>query len=231
MSEPARKGKIARLPRVIRDEINRRLLDGEPGSKILPWLNTQETVLRVLDEHFGEEPVTPQNLSEWRQGGYQDWIKRREQVETTRDLAALSLKLAEGMSPTEGAARIAGGQMLLVLESLDIEAQKNLLRQKPETYLSLLDALARVKRAEADAKKAEAAKRTTDQNERRLEQNDRRLALDEAKFQRTTCELFLKWHEDQRAREIADSPAPQAVKMEKLHELIFGKPPAQTEEI
>lgn len=35
----ARTGKIARLPVAIREEVNRRLLDGEPASKILPWLN------------------------------------------------------------------------------------------------------------------------------------------------------------------------------------------------
>ncbi len=32
-------GKIARLPRAIRDELNRRMGDGQTGQELLPWLN------------------------------------------------------------------------------------------------------------------------------------------------------------------------------------------------
>ena len=32
-------GKIARLPRAIRDELNRRMDDGQTGKELLPWLN------------------------------------------------------------------------------------------------------------------------------------------------------------------------------------------------
>ncbi len=32
-------GNIARLPRAIRDELNRRVDDGQTGKEILPWLN------------------------------------------------------------------------------------------------------------------------------------------------------------------------------------------------
>ena len=34
-----RNGKIARLPRAIRDELSRRLQDGEPGKHLVQWLN------------------------------------------------------------------------------------------------------------------------------------------------------------------------------------------------
>jgi len=32
-------GKIGRLPRQVREELNRRLLEGEPGITLVDWLN------------------------------------------------------------------------------------------------------------------------------------------------------------------------------------------------
>lgn len=49
------------------------------------------------------------------------------------------------------------------------------------------------------------------------------LALDQKRFQRECGELFLKWAEDQRAREIAASPATNAAKIEQLGALMFGE--------
>ncbi len=39
MGSMKRNGKIARLPRAIRDELNRRMDDGQTGQELLPWLN------------------------------------------------------------------------------------------------------------------------------------------------------------------------------------------------
>jgi hypothetical protein len=77
----ARNGKIARLPLHIRTELNRRLQDGEPGIKLLKWLNGLPAVRAALREYFGGVPISIQNLSEWRQGGYQDWVR----LEAARD--------------------------------------------------------------------------------------------------------------------------------------------------
>ena len=44
----SRNGKIARLPRVVRDELNRRLEDGEQGARLVEWLNAREDVQAVL---------------------------------------------------------------------------------------------------------------------------------------------------------------------------------------
>ena len=49
------------------------------------------------------------------------------------------------------------------------------------------------------------------------------LSLDRSKFQRETCELFVKWSADQRASAIANSTASNADKIEKLGELMFGE--------
>jgi len=48
-----RLGKIARLPRGIREELNRRLADGEVGRSLLEWLNALPEVTTALAAHFG----------------------------------------------------------------------------------------------------------------------------------------------------------------------------------
>lgn len=49
------------------------------------------------------------------------------------------------------------------------------------------------------------------------------LALEERKFRRETCELFLRWAEDRRAREIAAGSLSNAEKIERLGALMFGE--------
>jgi hypothetical protein len=77
----ARNGKIARLPLHIRTELNRRLQEGEAGTSLVQWLNRLPAVRAALREYFGGVPISIQNLSEWRQGGYQDWLR----LEAARD--------------------------------------------------------------------------------------------------------------------------------------------------
>src|SRR5262245_46069972 len=115
------KGKIGRLPLHIREEINRRLLEGQSGSKNLPWLNELDEVSAVLQEDFEGLLVNDENLSQWRKGGYAQWLRRRDQLDRTRELAAMSVKLAKagGGNLAEGAAAILSGKVLDVLEKLD----------------------------------------------------------------------------------------------------------------
>jgi hypothetical protein len=73
-----RKGKIARLPQDLREELNLKLDNNEPGPAILEWLNGLEETQAILNEWFDRRPVSEQNLSEWRQGGFQDWLQLQE---------------------------------------------------------------------------------------------------------------------------------------------------------
>lgn len=47
--------------------------------------------------------------------------------------------------------------------------------------------------------------------------------LDEQKYQRETCSLFLKWYADRKAQDIAGSAASNTEKLEKLGQLMFGE--------
>lgn len=77
----SRIGKIARLPRHIRTDLNHRLDDGQEGQPLLDWLNALPLVEQMIDEQFGGVPISPQNLSEWRQGGFREWLLRQELIE------------------------------------------------------------------------------------------------------------------------------------------------------
>jgi hypothetical protein len=73
-----RNGKIARLPRFVRDELNERLERSEESPQLLAWLNELPEVKEVVQDDFAGIPISKQNLSEWRQGGFEEWLARRE---------------------------------------------------------------------------------------------------------------------------------------------------------
>ncbi|HTB83615.1 MAG TPA: hypothetical protein VK742_08175 [Candidatus Sulfotelmatobacter sp.] len=79
-------GKIARLAREIREELNRRLDDNVPAKPLLAWLNRLPAVRSVLKEQFGGVPISKQNLSEWRLGGFVRWQSQRELLTQARDM-------------------------------------------------------------------------------------------------------------------------------------------------
>src|SRR5216684_8823420 len=82
----ARIGKIARLSHDIREQLNTRLRDGEPAQSILDWLNAIPRVQTVLNSQFDGHPISEQNLSEWRHGGFRDWQTRQDALTLLRAL-------------------------------------------------------------------------------------------------------------------------------------------------
>jgi hypothetical protein len=89
-----RNGKIARLPFDIREEINHRLLDNEPAKNIVTWLNTDSTARVCLERLFEGRPITEQNISEWRQGGYEEWLAERSCLESVQGLSEKAARVA-----------------------------------------------------------------------------------------------------------------------------------------
>jgi len=81
-----RNGKIARLPLAVRQELNRRLDEGQQGKKLVAWLNSLPAVQTIVTTEFGGKPIREQNLSEWKQGGYRDWLAKQEALEIAERL-------------------------------------------------------------------------------------------------------------------------------------------------
>ena len=116
-----RHGKIARLPLAIREQLNRRLQNGELSPALLPWLNQLPEVNSVLTEFFAGQPISRQNLSEWRQGGYRDWLKCQERELRIRQIAedGTSLKKQECAEDLfENFARIAVAELSVDMDEL-----------------------------------------------------------------------------------------------------------------
>jgi hypothetical protein len=65
-----RNGKIARLPRAVREAVNLMLLDG---------FHYREVIAKL--EKTGYRGISLQNLSGWFKGGYQDWLRRQDELQ------------------------------------------------------------------------------------------------------------------------------------------------------
>lgn len=117
----ARIGKIAQLPHDIREELNLRLFNGTLGSRILPWLNELPEVKEALSGFFSNPAITSQNLSEWRHGGYQDWLHHRERERRIQRLTEEGENLKdreEDLDLFENFARVAAAELTVDLDSL-----------------------------------------------------------------------------------------------------------------
>src|SRR3954465_14242555 len=90
-----RNGKIAAWPLVIRDELNRRLLEGEGGAQLREWLNAQPEVQRVLAARFNGVPITKENLTAWRKDGFVEWLKGREKLEHVQSFAEYAQEMGK----------------------------------------------------------------------------------------------------------------------------------------
>ena len=71
-------GKIANLPNALIEQLNLRLHDGFSGPQILEWLNNHKDARKVLKKEFDGAPISKQNLSQWRNGPYQEWRVRAD---------------------------------------------------------------------------------------------------------------------------------------------------------
>ena len=76
-----RRGKIARLPGGIREELNQRLENGEQGARLVEWLNGLPEVQAVLAQDFEGQAINEVNLTQWRKGGFLDWQAWRRALE------------------------------------------------------------------------------------------------------------------------------------------------------
>ena len=93
-----RHGKIARLPKEIREQLNRRLENGWRGARLVNWLNELPQVKESLREEFHGRAINEQNLSQWREGGYADWLRHQG----TQDQIRWVVERSEDVGAAEG---------------------------------------------------------------------------------------------------------------------------------
>jgi hypothetical protein len=203
----ARKGKIACLPLAIRTELNRRLDDGGRGPRILEWLNAEPAVRAVLERDWSGRPVNPQNLSEWRRGGYVDWRRRCDEIEKLKELSAYARELGQAAGGiTEACATLAAARIMEAVETAGIGE-----------VLKMVKAISRLRAGET-------ANARLEQQRRSLDQNDQQIELARQRFERETGKLFREGAEDDKIRNILGSGLGHAEKIERLGRALFPKP-------
>ena len=94
-----RRGKIARLPLPIREQINQRLENGEEGKKIAEWLNTLPEVNAIMAAEFDGQPINEPNLSHWKLGGYREWEEQQAALETMLQFQSEAVQLSQAGGP------------------------------------------------------------------------------------------------------------------------------------
>jgi hypothetical protein len=87
--------KIARLPQGIREQINRRLQNGEATSQIAEWLNTVPEAVALLAAEFGGQSIKETNLTSWKLGGYRSWEAQQEALEAVLQFGADAAELTQ----------------------------------------------------------------------------------------------------------------------------------------
>jgi len=199
MSTRAYRSKIGRLPFAVRNEINERLRDGQTGTDVLSWIS-KHPAWRAVKRSLGCGDPSPQNLSDWRDTGYADWLRDQERTDHLRKLAefADAVSARTGGDPSAVGARIVAGRLLDVCEAAD-----------SETVGDLVKAFTSLRAAENDARRTDLAQEKNDLARKQLD-------LAREKFRRDTCELFLKWHSDRHAADIAAGPGTHEAKIAAL---------------
>jgi hypothetical protein len=212
-------GKIARLPARMREEVNRRLHDGETGPVILAWLNGTPEAQEVCRKQFDSEPVSPQNLSAWRGGGFQKWISEQQAISRTRDRAAHSLALAKasGGNLSEGALAQLTGEVMEMVEEFALMREAGA-EIDPQLLTSINKSLVAARAKELETQ-ALALK------EKQVAQKDTELGLKQDEFELRYVAAFIEHAGNKRAYEIAAGTGPKEVKMDTLRELLFGRKP------
>jgi len=128
----ARIGKIARLPGAVRAQLNTRLQDGAAGKQIVRWLNSLPEVKAVLAHYCDGRPINEQNLSDWRQGGFEEWLVYQDILAHARELAANRQELqtaVPGLSFTDHLAGAVAFRYGAILARQGLELDDKSLRQ------------------------------------------------------------------------------------------------------
>lgn len=201
------KGKMARLPFAVRQELNRRHRDGVSDVALMTWLNSLPEVKKALEnsdfggvEHRVE--ILGANMTDYfRPGGpYDAWLREEADVEHVERTTELSLRLAEK------AGGMVSKPMLAILAGRISQAMRS---ANEEDQADLAKALTAVAQAESSVYRAQ-----TDRD--RLAVQAQTVSLDAKKFKYQVAKDALRLFDDVKAREIAQGGGSHEEKIEKL---------------
>jgi hypothetical protein len=143
----ARTGKIARLPKTLRDAVNLALQDGAPARRIIQIITDAKK--HGATNGDGTEILIPneQNVTNWLEGGYKDWQAENERLrdmQAKREFALRIVQENEGGKIHEAGLNLAASQIFELLQDFDVSTLKEQLAEDPENYSKVVSALARI---------------------------------------------------------------------------------------
>jgi hypothetical protein len=137
-----RTGKIARLPKTLRLTVNRLMDDNTP----------YDTIIVELEKHRAQWPpgitsITKGNLSQWRKGGYKDWL-RDQSINDQLHMVCESAKDApNGNALANLVAQLSLFQLYQRLAAFDPSTIKPEHLQDPKDHVRLMNAGSRIIRS------------------------------------------------------------------------------------
>lgn len=140
-----RTGKIARLPFDVRTEVNQWIRDGLPYPQIIAFLAAR-----------GHADINEQNLTNWKEGGHQDWLKEQERLAdmaSKREFAMQIVRENDGSKLHEANLHLAASQLYDVLTDFDPQRLKDLLDEAPENYANIANSLAKLSKGNIEIQK------------------------------------------------------------------------------
>jgi hypothetical protein len=88
--------KISLLPEDVRQQVNRRLQAGESASRLAEWLNALPEAQAALAAQSTESTVKAEDVANWQQGGYRDWLAHQAAMAEVRRVVAEAKELSKG---------------------------------------------------------------------------------------------------------------------------------------
>ena len=209
-----RNGKIARLSRSVREKLNCRLRDGEQGKQLVTWLNSQPEIQSMLALEFGGRPISEQNLSEWKQGGYCEWLLHQDALERVRNLAADAgeLTVAAG-ALADHLAIVLTARYATALAQWDGNPNGTI-AQNVRTLRALCQDIVELRRGDHSAA--------------RLKIEQKRLERDREKTEAEMLEHFERWAQNPKVRDLICRDRLTPEKRAWLIRKMFGVPPDAT---
>jgi hypothetical protein len=182
-----RNGKIAKLPKEVRERLNRRIESGEEGKELVKWLNSLPETQALLTSDFEGRAINAQNLCEWKKRGYRDWQMKQERTEVVRQME----EEAEDMGRTANPERVSCHFSMVLMSEL-AQALRDAKEQvsDPKEWVDVLGRLvgrfAQLQREESNSTRAGISKEKWD---RRVDRQEHKKWMDTLSMPRRAYEL------------------------------------------
>jgi hypothetical protein len=123
------------------------LQNGEPGKQLVQWLNGLPEVQAVLAAQFQGQPIVAQNLSRWKQGGYEEWEEEQRTVQaaTTVFEEAAGLQDLAKAGLTERMTLVLTAKMAMEIKRLNSEKDGE---KKSKIWRELIGSLVLLRRGD-----------------------------------------------------------------------------------